>query len=176
MNAPILVASAAVLAAAAWCNPAQAASSQQWFLQTAALSHHFEPTRAPGREWNQTHAGLGLERRDINDDSAWQVRWTGGAMRDSRNFWGGYGGAAWMRQWRPSGSIEASLGVGAFAFYRAVDWSGKHQWMPALLPTASIGAADGSVGLNIVYVPRFGKSDGSATPPTLVGQFAFRFK
>ena len=177
MNAPIVCLTAAtVLVTAGWCTPAQAAPSQQWFLQTGALSHHFEPTRARGREWNEAHAGLGLERRDIDDFSPWQVRWAGGAMRDSRSFWGGYAGAAYMRQWRPIGSVEASLGLGAFAFYRAVDWSGKRQLTPALLPTASIGAADGSIGLNIVYVPRIGKSDDSATPPTLVGQFVFRFR
>jgi Antimicrobial peptide resistance and lipid A acylation protein PagP len=178
MNAPITRMTAiAALAAAAWSSPAQAAApSQQWFLQTAALSYHFEPTRAPGREWNEVHAGLGLERRDIDVDSPWQVRWSASAMRDSRNFWSGYGGAAYMRQWRPVSTIEASLGVSAFISYRAVDWRGRREWTPALLPTASIGSADGTLGMNIVYVPRIGRGDEGATPPTLIAQFIFRFR
>jgi hypothetical protein len=167
---------AALAALIAWHGGVDAEPLQQWYLHTGALSYHFEPTRAPGREWNNTHPGLGLERRDALDDDRWQVRWTGGAMRDSRSVWSGYGGSAFMRQWRPVAAMEASAGVGAFLFYRSVDWSGRREWTPALLPTASIGAVDGSMGMNLVYIPRIGKGDGRATPPTVVGQLVFRIR
>jgi opacity protein-like surface antigen len=161
---------------AAVCTPAHAASGTQWYVHTGGLSHHFEQTRAADREWSETHPGLGFERRDVDADSPWQLRWTAGAMRDSRRFWSGYGGATYVYRWQWRGSIETSLGAGAFGFYRSVSWSGKRALVPALLPTASIAAADGTLGMNIVYIPRVSIGGGKATPPTVLGQMVFRFK
>lgn len=170
------VAAAVAACGAAWCAPAHAASGTQWYVQTGGLSRHFEQTRAADREWSETHPGLGFERRDVDAESPWQLRWTAGAMRDSRRFWSGYGGATYVHRWQWGNSIETSLGAGAFAFYRSVSWSGKRALVPAVLPTASIAAADGTLGLNIVYIPRVSTGGGKATPPTVLGQMVFRFK
>lgn len=166
----------ALSAAAALCSHAAQAAAPQWYFQTGAVSRHFEQTRAPGREWSQTHAGVGLERRDPGDDSAWQVRWAGGLMRDSRDFWGGYYGAAYIRQWRGPLGIDAGLGVGAYAIYRSVSWSGQRKLVPAVLPTASLGLAAGKVGVNIVYVPKIGGGEDGATASLVHAQLLFRFK
>lgn len=167
---------AAVACCAASSGTAHAAAGTQWYVHTGGVSHHFAQTRATDREWSEAHPGLGFERRDVNADSPWQLRWTAGAMRDSRRFWGGYGGATYVHRWNWSHSIETSLGVGAFGFYRSVSWSGKRALVPALLPTASIAAADGTLGMNVVYIPRVSTGGGKATPPTVLGQMVFRFK
>ena len=163
--------------AASFTTASHAASSgAQWYVHTGGVSHHFEQTRAADREWNETHPGLGLERRDADTESPWQLRWTAGAMRDSRRFWSGYGGATYVHRWQWGNSLETSLGVGAFGFYRSVSWSGKRALVPALLPTASISSADGTLGMNVVYIPRVSTGGGKATPPTLLGQMVFRFR
>ncbi len=162
--------------AAALCTHAAHAAAPQWYFQAGGLSHHFEQTRAPGREWSQAHAGVGLERRDLDADSAWHVRWAGGLMRDSRDFWGGYGGAAYMRQWRGPLGIDAGLGVGAYAMYRSVSWSGVRKLVPAVLPTASLGLAGGKVGMTIVYGPKIGGGEDGATASLVHAQLLFRFK
>lgn len=133
---------------------------EQWYLHTGGVSRHMEQTSAPGREWNESHPGLGLERR-ATDGDGWSRRQTMGIMQDSRNFWGGYAGLAAMREWRFSKTAEVSLGAGAYVFYRSMSWSGKMGLVPAVLPTASITIPKTSAGLNLLYVPKlsaFGKA------------------
>lgn len=140
----------AVLAVLATVAAQPAGAADQWYLMTGGVSHHFQDTQAPNRTWREEHPGLGLERRTADDD--WTIRVAGGLLQDSRNFWGGYTGAAYMRQWKYHGLGEAGLGVGAYAFYRSVSWSGKMALVPAILPTASFEASNG-VGFNMIYVP-----------------------
>ena len=135
------VAAFCAVSSAAVGAPAHAAPAAQWYVHTGGMSHHFEQTRAADREWSETHPGLGFERRDAGTESPWQLRWTAGAMRDSRRFWSGYGGATYVHRWNLGNSIETSLGVGAFGFYSSVSWRGKRALVPALLPTASIASA-----------------------------------
>lgn len=151
LGAKVRVASFAALALAAGLSthPAQAAP-QQWYLLTGGVSHHFEDTQARNRTWREQHPGLGLERRNVGED--WNLRLAGGLTQDSRSFWGGYAGAAYMRQWKRYGVGEVGLGVGAYAFYRSVSWSGKMALIPALLPTASL-ELNGGLGFNVIYVP-----------------------
>lgn len=153
-----------------------AAAATQWYVNTGGFSHHFEPTQAANRQWNETHPGLGLERRDIDPDSNWHTSWSAGLMRDSRSFWGGYAGAAYSRHWHWNRSIQTSLGIGAFAFYRSVSWSGERALTPALLPMASIGSVDGRLGFNVVYVPKLAAGSAKSSVPVVMGQFVFRFR
>lgn len=161
-----------MLAVLAGVDSADAAESQ-WYLQAGGVSHHFQPTQAPNREWREEHPGLGLEHRAAGHDD-WNLRWAGGVMQDSRSYWGGYAGVAYLRQWRWSGVAEAALGLGAYGFYRSVSWSGKMSVMPALLPTASIGLLDSQIGVNFVYVPQI-KAD-QTMPSVLHAQMVFRFR
>jgi hypothetical protein len=148
------------------------AEPAEWFLQTGSVSHHFSETQAPGRRWNEQHPGLGLERRAIDDDG-WQVRWTGGVMQDSRSFWGGYAGAAYMSRWRIGGGQEISAGAGAYAFYRSTSWSGRMTVVPAVLPTVSIGLLENRLGMNFTFVPRI-PALRESMPAVLLAQVVLR--
>ena len=134
----------------------------------------FQETQASKHQWREEHPGLGLERRAA-DGEDWNLRWAGGIMQDSRNYWGGYAGAAYVRQWRWTGVAEAGLGVGAYSFYRSVNWSGKMAVVPGVLPTASIGLLDNQVGLNFIYVPRI-KAYNQSMPAVLHAQMVVRFQ
>lgn len=153
---------------------AHAQASDQWFVQTGGASHHFEQTRAPGRSWNETHPGLGIERRKA-DDLDWSVRYTGGVMQDSRFVWGGYAGAAYLREWSRGKDFQLGVGAGAYAFYRSVSWDGRMALIPGVLPTMSLGLMDNRVGVNLLYVPKV-SAYGQAMPPVIYGQLTMRFR
>lgn len=151
---------------------ALAEQDPRWYFQTGGVSHHFQDTQAADRQWRENHPGLGFERRAAGEDD-WNLRWTGGVMQDSRNYWGGYAGAAYLRTWRWTGVAEAGLGLGTYAFYRSVSWSGKMAVVPGILPTASLGLMDNRIGLNLIYVPRI-TAYNQAMPAVLHAQFVFR--
>jgi Antimicrobial peptide resistance and lipid A acylation protein PagP len=153
---------------------AAGAADHEWYLHTGGVSHHFQDTQATKHQWREEHPGLGLERRAA-DGEDWNLRWAGGIMQDSRNYWGGYAGAAYVRQWRWTGVAEAGLGVGAYSFYRSVNWSGKMAVVPGVLPTASVGLLDNQVGLNFIYVPRI-KAYNQSMPAVLHAQMVVRFQ
>lgn len=165
----LALASAGLMGTAA---TAHAEDAAQWYFQTGGVSHHFQDTQASNREWRENHPGLGFERRGGGDED-WNLRWTGGVMQDSRNYWGGYAGAAYLRTWRWTGVAEAGLGLGTYAFYRSVSWSGKMAVVPGILPTASLGLMDNRIGLNLIYVPRISAYN-QAMPAVLHAQFVFR--
>jgi hypothetical protein len=160
---------------AAWAlDPTPAQTQTQWLLHTGGLSHHFAPTHAAGRQWNEQHPGLGLERRET-DRADWHWRQSAGIVQDSRSFWGGYAGAAWMKEWRAPGAASLGLGLGAFAFYRSVSWSGRRAWVPALLPTLSLGLLDDRLGVNLMVVPPIG-TDGESRPALVFLQMTYRMQ
>lgn len=153
--------------------PAQAAEAQ-WHVQAGGISHHFQPTRAAGREWQEVHPGFGLERRVSNGDG-WSWRATLGTMQDSRGFWGGYGGGAYLRSWQWGSQMETSLGLGAYAFYRSTSWKGNMALVPGLLPTASITFPAANMGLNFLFVPQISGYNKSM-PSVLHAQLTLRFR
>lgn len=167
---------ATLLGWAAWAGgvQAQAPTSDQWLLHTGGLSRHFAQTRAPGRQWNEQHPGLGLERRQA-DGGAWRWRQSVGLVQDSRSVWGGYAGAALMRAWRVAGSASVGVGLGGYAFYRSVDWSGQRAWVPALLPTLSLGLLDDRLGVNVMLVPPVGPT-GDRRAALVFLQTTYRFR
>lgn len=169
--ASILVAAVMTLATV---NPARAATGT-WFMSTGGFSHHFQQTQAPGREWRETHPGLGFEHRSRDDESKWQLRSSGGLMQDSRGFMGSYAGAAYLREQHWGASVDSAIGIGAYAMYRSVSWSGKRTLVPALMPTASLSLADGRIGLNFVYMPRL-KALNEAMPSVLYAQMLFKIR
>ncbi len=144
-----------------------------WYVHTGGLSYHFQDTRAPDRKWRDQHAGLGFERRR-DDGEGMELRWPGGVMQDSRSYWGGYAGAAYMKRWRWTGVADTGLGVGAYAIYRSKNWRGDMALVPAVLPSASINSIDHSIGFNFIYVPKLGGSE--ATPSVLFTQMVVSFR
>jgi len=52
--------------ASAESEPGSAQAQARWLLHAGGLSHHFEPTHAAGRQWNEQHPGMGLERRETD--------------------------------------------------------------------------------------------------------------
>ena len=153
------------------------ARNAEWFMQTVGVSHHFQQTTAPGREWQEQHPGLGFERRSegLGSDAAdWTLSSMGGVMQDSRGFWGGYAGAAYMRQWQPSRSLSLGAGLGAQLFYRSASWNGRMTLVPAVLPVASVGLPVLGMKLNMVYVPEI-SAFSKSMPPVLHVQVGFRF-
>ncbi len=153
---------------------AQAPTAEQWLLHTGGFSHHFEPTRAPGRQWNEQHPGLGLERRRLGGQT-WHWRQSAGFLQDSRNVWGGYAGVGLMREWRVLDSARIGAGLGAHAFYRSVSWSGRRAWVPALLPTLSLELPQDRLGVNLMWVPPTGLG-GESRPALLFLQMTYRLQ
>ena len=148
----------------------------QWFMQVGGLSYHFQQTQALGREWQNQHPGLGFERRSNvagDDPSDWRISATGGVMQDSRGYWGGYAGLAYLRQWRLSGEAEFGTGLGAYGLYRSVSWGGRRALVPAVMPVTTIGLADTGINLNLAYLPRIAVN-GHAMPAVLHLKLGFR--
>jgi hypothetical protein len=166
---------AGVIVALFATTPATAAAAvAEWFVHTGGLSHHFQQTRAANHQWREQHPGLGIERR-VTDENDWSVRTAGGFMQDSRGFWGGYGGVGYMHRWRLGRAAELGAGAGAYAFYRSVSWSGRMALVPAVLPTASVGLIDNTVGLNLVVVPRVAAYSENLAP-AVHAQLVLRFR
>ena len=156
--------------------PFAQAAPGQWFLQTGGLSHHSQETQATGHSWQEQHPGLGLEHRSEGwgtHKSDWTWSKSGGVMQDSRGFWSAYAGTAYTRQWNHSRSVETSLGLGAFAFYRSTNWKGHMALVPALMPVGTLQLADLGVSLNLAYVPRVAALN-SAMPSVLYLQLGLR--
>ncbi len=155
--------------------PAQANNGldSQWHMHTGGLSHHFVDTGASDRQWNQSHPGVGLEYR-ARPDSDWSGRWTLGVMRDSRNIPGGYAGGAYVRQFNRHGDFNASVGLGAYLFYRSQSWDGRMTVVPAILPTLSFGLFENRVGVNFLAIPKV-KIAGKQSTPLVFAQFTIRY-
>ena len=166
--------SAAVCGLSAIAAQASEPDAARWLLHTGGLSHHAEPTRAVGRQWNERHPGLGLERR-AHDRSDWHWRQSAGVLQDSRNVWGGYLGASLMQEWRWSGGTSVGAGLGAYAFYRSVSWSGRRAWVPAALPTLSVGLLDDRLGFNLMVAPPIGL-EGESRAVVVFLQMAYRMQ
>lgn len=152
---------------------ASQAAEPEWRLQVGGVSHHFEPTRAVGRKWQEQHPGLGLEH--LVRDDRWSIHSTGGIVQDSRGFWGGYAGRAYLRNWRAPGNVELAAGAGVYAFYRSTSWHGKMTLVPGVLPTASIFLPSSNMGLNFIYVPQIGAYNKSM-PAVLHAQLSYKFR
>jgi Antimicrobial peptide resistance and lipid A acylation protein PagP len=162
-----------LLAGVAMVDRVQAAQTE-WHMHTGGVSHHFQETKAAGRQWQEQHPGVGIERRVTYDDG-WSLRASLGTMQDSRGFWGGYTGAAYLRSWTLPGRLEAGVGLGAYGFYRSTSWKGKMGMVPGVLPTASISIPSSNLGFNFLYVPRVGGYN-DAMPSVLYAQMSLRFR
>lgn len=175
----LLVCTAGLLVALGSATAAQAQTQTHtqrgtWFMHTGGFSHHFQQTQAKGREWRETHPGLGIEYR-ASSDNDWKLRTSGGLMQDSRGFLGTYAGAAYVREQRWGGGVDTAFGVGGFALYRSTSWSGKRTLVPALMPTASMSFADGRVGINLTYVPKISALN-NAMPSVAYAQMVFKIR
>jgi hypothetical protein len=170
------------LAAAVFFNAlAQAAGPRDdnWFMTLGGVSSHARETLAPGREWNERHSGLGLERRmqgvpwNKDADRDWQARYTFGTLEDSRNYLGGYAGMGLMREVAYYGPLRLQAGAYATLYYRSTSWNGTMRVVPAILPALSLTEHRSGVGLNMVWVPP-GRWGGRDTVSTLLVQLNYR--
>ncbi len=164
---------AVLIGAALSAAPAMASAEPQWHLQTGGLSHHFAQTDAPGRQWNDSHPGLGVEYRNTVD-SNWSTRLTVGLMRDSRQFASGYAGGVYLYDMARGGGASASMGLGLYAFYRSSTWDGDMQLVPAIAPTFTFGLLKDRVGISVIALPKvtlFGRS----STPLVFAQLSFRY-
>ena len=162
-----------VVPLAAHAQLTNAQETTQWLLQTGGVSHHFVQTGASDKQWSQNHPGIGFEyRTDVR--SKWGRRLAIGLMRDSRDYAGGYAGAAYMRQFNVNGDFNAALGLGAFAFYRSSSWNGERTIVPAILPTLSLGLFKNRLSVNVMAIPKV-SAFGRKTTPLVFAQFLFRY-
>lgn len=143
-------------------------------LLLPGMSHHFQEPENPSREWNETHAGLGLEWRAKWNETGWYFKRAVGLMKDSIGSWGAYGGAVWQKRVFESDTWAIEAGGGVFLFYRALHFDGEHMWLPGALPVLSLEHLRSGLGLNIVYVPHF-KTNAGEMPAVLYGQLTQRF-
>jgi hypothetical protein len=108
-------------------------------------------------------------------DDRWSLNSTAGIVQDSRGFWGGYAGAAYMRTWGDQGPLELTAGAGAYVLYRSTSWRGDMSVVPGVLPTASIFLPASNMGVNFIFVPQIGAYNKSM-PSVLHAQLTYRFR
>lgn len=142
-------------------------------IQLPGMSHHFQKPQESGREWNQTHYGIGLEMRSSYSETV-VLKKSFGLMKDSLNMWGAYGGVTLQKRLYESSAWRADLGGGAFLFYRALHFNGKRNILPGLLPVASLEHQETGLGINILYVPHVKMNNGEM-PAVLYAQMTKRF-
>lgn len=123
-------------------------------VQLFGVSHHFDPPRSAHQTWNQQHEGLGLEWSKVSSTDT-VTSYSMGLLRDSVRSWGTYSGVTKQKRLYSSATWSADIGGGAFVFYRALDFGGKHLLVPAVLPVASIEHRPSKLGFNVLFVPGF---------------------
>lgn len=150
------------------------ASEGEWHLHTGGVSRHFTQTDAPGREWSDSHPGIGFEYR-ASGESRWGTHWTIGLMRDSREYPSGYAGVARMYDVSRRGNFSTSIGFGAYGFYRSSSWDGQMVFVPAVAPTLSFGLFDNRVNVSILAIPEVNVF-GRQSTPLVYAQFSIRYQ
>ncbi len=137
-----------------------AAGGGAWHVHMGGASIHSSETKAPGREWNERHEGVGAELRrkglpwrDADPLESWQTRYAFGTFVDSRNIPSYYTGTVVAHELARMGGLRLDGGAGAFLFYRSASWSGRMQLAPAVLPVLSMTDSQGGVGLNLIWRP-----------------------
>jgi hypothetical protein len=170
-----LALASALLAAAG----AQAAPRVTHELQLAGVSHHFSPPQAAGREWNQSHDGLGLQRTRLEDGRA--LRYSAGFMRDSHGKQGLYAGLSYSLHGQRHGHA-LDLGVAPMLLWRTTRFDSArygpapHRLVPALLPIVNYQHLPSGVGANITAMPQVRLSDDLQYPALVFVQFTMRLK
>lgn len=139
---------------------------------------HGEPTKAPGRQWNERNGGIGLESRmrgvpwrDQIAGDPWQTNYSVGGFTDSRNKRSFYAGAAVMHELFRFEGVRVDAGAGAFLFYKSVSWKGDMALMPGILPVLTYTDRNAPYGFNMIWRPP--ESGGRGT---LFMQITQRFK
>jgi hypothetical protein len=157
---------APILADTAWPTP-----PVHWHATVGGLSHHARETLAPGRQWRESHSGLGLQRRTsgVPWNSAagpeWRTRLHFGTLEDSRGFLGSYGGVAVMRELAHWGTFRLEGGAGSTLHYRSKSWRGHMRLVPVFMPSLSLTEVRSGFGVDLSWVPpvQLGSSGGIST-------------
>lgn len=174
--AAMQVALASTLLAAAG---SQAAPRVTHELQLAGVSHHFSPPQAAGREWNQTHDGLGLQRTRLEDGRT--LRYSAGFMRDSHGKQGLYAGVSYSLHGQRHGHA-LDLGVAPMLLWRTTRFDSArygpapHRLVPALLPMINYQHLPSGVGANITAMPQVRLGEDLQYPALVFVQFTMRLK
>lgn len=143
-------------------------------LQLPGMSHHFQEPKAPGRRYNENHAGIGVEWRSLPAPSGWLTKASVGLMEDSLFAWGAYAGYVWQKRLVDTQNWSLDAGGGVFLFYRTFDFEGEHRLVPGPLPVVSVEHKGTGIGMNILFVPHV-KLGSREMPAVLYAQFTKTF-
>ena len=125
-----------------------------WSFQLSGTAQHFnQPRGRRHHEWNQQNWGVGLQYDDRTTGSPWSRTYAAGTLKDSYGVNGAYVTAAQYYDVFAAGGVTAQAGVGLFALWRAMDWSGKREWLVVPLPVAHFEHVKSGIGVNIVLSP-----------------------
>lgn len=164
----------------AFAQTTRLADDAQWHVSLGGFSQHARETLAPGRQWQEVHPGIGLQRRlnrmpwtTVGVDSNWKSRVLFGTMEDSRGFLGSYGGISIMREIAHVGTLRLEAGLSAVTYYRSSSWSGDMHFVPAILPTLSLVGYRTGLGLDLSWAPPV-TAQNTGSVSTLLLQFTYR--
>ncbi len=152
--------------------PAAASGSETHFIVNG-LSHHIDSSY----DWNENHAGLGLERV-FSPQSTWSPRVSANAFLDSNEEMSYMVGGGLHRRLLGTerfGGLELSAGLTAFLMTRS-DVNGN-QPFPGILPSLTLG--NRHYGINLTYLPVKAvesMTNSFAADPTLDGIVFMQFR
>jgi hypothetical protein len=165
----------AVLGLAAVASPANAQeTSESWQLHLPGVSHHFGKPEEAGRQYNELHDGLGLQRTQVKP--SYVTRYTAGFMRDSFDKQGGYAGAS-IGLRLMDGNVTVDAGGAAMLLYRTTGFAkSDRKLIPVVLPMLSVEHKSSGIGGNVTVLPagNFGKD--LRFPGLIFLQFTYRLR
>ncbi|MCU0950348.1 MAG: hypothetical protein MUC68_04640 [Burkholderiaceae bacterium] len=167
----------AIIAAMLATAGAQAAPAITHELQITGISHHFNAPQAAGRDWNQNHDGLGLQRTRVESGRA--LRYSAGFMRDSHGKQGLYAGLAYSLHGRRHGHA-LDLGIAPMLLWRTTRFDSvrlgpaPHRLVPALLPMFNYQHLPSGFGANVTAMPQVRLSEELQYPALVFVQFTKR--
>jgi hypothetical protein len=130
-----------------------------WRFQVSGLVSHFKDPECDDCTYRTTVPGIGL-RRDFSPANA-PIGYglSAGLQTDSFGGSGGYAAATASID-VPAASLVFKPGLGAFAFYRYMDYGAARQAtgrdiVPALLPMLSVEEVRSGIGATLLVAPNF---------------------
>ncbi len=152
-----LLAQAGAAAANAGGNAAASAKPERgpWVLQVSGLVYHWLDERCKSCDRRTLVPGLGIQR-ELSDRAQGNSVFAlaAGVQTDSFGCVGSYFAATGSMRYRTQ-DYEVKPGVGAFLFYRTMDTTGRHHWVPAVLPFMSVEDRRSGLGVNLLMAPNF---------------------
>lgn len=148
-------------------------------VQLAGVSHHFSAPQAAGRDWNEQHDGLGVQRSRLEDGRV--LRYSAGYMRDSHGKQGLYAGLSLSRHFQYF-SHSLDYGIAPMLLWRTTRFDSKrlgpapHRLVPALMPMLTYEHRPSGFGANITASPPIKLGDDTRYPALVFLQFTMRVR